>query len=202
MGRTDAEKALEQQRIAEAYQLGLDRGRQKRDGVVVTPAEVVDFQIRTAIEQVAARGRQPHEGVEWLDPFGGTGIYTARLLQIVDLDPAQKAALAANCIVIEIDPAAAQTCADNLAAVYEEEVGHPGSVRVICTDTFELNSDVDLWAPDLPVVRPRRNLVICTSGGGQKVGFTALMTTAIPSLHMADIDGTQCFPLFLYDEVH
>ncbi|MFT4015041.1 MAG: N-6 DNA methylase, partial [Paracoccus sp. (in: a-proteobacteria)] len=44
-----------------------------------------------------------------------------------------------------------------------------------------------------------KNLVICTSGGGQKVGFSVLMTNALPSLHMVDIDGSQCFPLFLYE---
>ena len=44
-----------------------------------------------------------------------------------------------------------------------------------------------------------RNLVICTSGGGQKVGFSALMTNVLPSLHMVDIDGSQCFPMFLYE---
>ncbi|WP_162236644.1 type ISP restriction/modification enzyme [Sphingomonas sp. Leaf32] len=46
-----------------------------------------------------------------------------------------------------------------------------------------------------------KNLVICVSGGGQKVPFTALMTNALPSLHMADIDGSQCFPMFLYETV-
>jgi len=44
-----------------------------------------------------------------------------------------------------------------------------------------------------------RNLVICTSGGGQKQPFTVLMSNAIPSLHMADIEGSQCFPMFLYE---
>jgi predicted helicase len=44
-----------------------------------------------------------------------------------------------------------------------------------------------------------RNLVICTSGGGQKVPFSVLMSNALPSLHMVDIDGSQCFPMFLYE---
>ncbi len=41
--------------------------------------------------------------------------------------------------------------------------------------------------------------MICTSSGGQKVGFSVLMTNALPSLHMVDIEGSQCFPLFLYE---
>ena len=43
------------------------------------------------------------------------------------------------------------------------------------------------------------NLVICVSGKGDKVGFSTLITNAVPSLHMVDIDGSQCFPLKLYE---
>ncbi|WP_373319727.1 type ISP restriction/modification enzyme [Gluconacetobacter johannae] len=42
-------------------------------------------------------------------------------------------------------------------------------------------------------------MVICTSGGGQKAAFSVLMCSALPSLHMVDIDGSQCFPMFLYE---
>ncbi|WP_246379669.1 type ISP restriction/modification enzyme, partial [Gluconacetobacter johannae] len=44
-----------------------------------------------------------------------------------------------------------------------------------------------------------KNMVICTSGGGQKAAFSVLMCSALPSLHMVDIDGSQCFPMFLYE---
>lgn len=44
------------------------------------------------------------------------------------------------------------------------------------------------------------NLVIVTSGTGGRSAFTCTMTNHIPSLHMADIDGSQCFPLFVYQE--
>ncbi|REG60076.1 putative helicase [Paraburkholderia sp. BL6669N2] len=44
------------------------------------------------------------------------------------------------------------------------------------------------------------NKVIAISGPGGRTNFTALMVDCIPSLHMADIDGSQCFPLFLYDD--
>jgi predicted helicase len=47
-----------------------------------------------------------------------------------------------------------------------------------------------------------KNLVICTSGGGQKAAFSVLMCSALPSLHMVDIDGSQCFPMFLYETEH
>jgi predicted helicase len=45
------------------------------------------------------------------------------------------------------------------------------------------------------------NLVIVTSGTGGRTDFTALMVDAIPGLHTADIDGSQCFPFYLYDEL-
>lgn len=43
------------------------------------------------------------------------------------------------------------------------------------------------------------NLVICTSGSGMKTAFSALLTKALPSLHVADMEGSQCFPFYLYD---
>lgn len=154
--RTDAEKIAQQYEITQQYQAHVNKNakRQQRDGVVVTPIEVVDFQIRSALEQVRALGYEPDSGVEWLDPFGGTGAYTARLLQLVDLPRTRKRAMADNCVVIEIDPDAAQFAANNLAAVYEEETGSKGCVRVVCTDTFALNPMANLRDSALPVILP------------------------------------------------
>lgn len=157
MQRTDNEKAQEQEAISRHYQEEANKNinRQKRDGVVVTPTEVVDFQIRSVIAKMKeVHGRDPDQDLEWLDPFGGSGIYTARLLQIVDLPPERKYALSQNCIVIEIDPVAAQICANNLAKVLLEETGVNSFVRVICTDTLALSPNADLWADSLPVVKP------------------------------------------------
>ncbi len=158
--RSDAEKAAEQEAISLHYQevANLDAKRQKRDGVVVTPHQVVDFQIRSTIDTVQSEyGRKPHEGISWLDPFGGSGIYTARLLQIAELSPIEKYQLSQNCVVVEIDPTAAQICANNLANVVLEETGIYGEVRVVCTDTFALSLDADLWDESLPVVKPKIN---------------------------------------------
>lgn len=155
--RTLQEKAAEQYAVAMRYQdhVNRDPRRQKRDGVVVTPIEVVDFQVRSLFEQLRVQGRAPDEGIEWLDPFGGTGVYMARILQLADLPPHRKAILAEHCVVIEIDPDAAQFAADNLAAVHAEETGWPGYIRVICTDTFALNPHADLWDEQLfPTVMP------------------------------------------------
>lgn len=43
------------------------------------------------------------------------------------------------------------------------------------------------------------NSVICVSAGGGKVPFSALMSRFIPSLHTVDVEGSQCFPRYLYD---
>ncbi|MGH7440570.1 MAG: type ISP restriction/modification enzyme, partial [Polyangiaceae bacterium] len=45
-----------------------------------------------------------------------------------------------------------------------------------------------------------RNVVICTTGVGNRIGFSALITDVIPDVHMADSNGaSQCFPLYLYE---
>ncbi|AXS73373.1 MULTISPECIES: DEAD/DEAH box helicase [Pseudomonas] len=44
------------------------------------------------------------------------------------------------------------------------------------------------------------NLVIGVSASGEKVAFSALISRHVPSLHFVDIEGSQCFPLYLYDE--
>lgn len=44
------------------------------------------------------------------------------------------------------------------------------------------------------------NRVIMTASAGGKVPFCVLMTSSIPSLHTADIGGSQCFPRWLYSQ--
>jgi predicted helicase len=43
------------------------------------------------------------------------------------------------------------------------------------------------------------NLVICLSGTGAKLPFSAIMSSSLPSLHVADIGGSQCFPRYVYE---
>ena len=45
------------------------------------------------------------------------------------------------------------------------------------------------------------NRVISISGVGGKVAFGAIMADAVPSLHFADMGGSQCFPLWIYEPV-
>ncbi|PZP27226.1 MAG: damage-inducible protein [Roseateles depolymerans] len=43
------------------------------------------------------------------------------------------------------------------------------------------------------------NRLICMSSPGSKGEFSVLMTDVVPSLHMADMAGCQCFPLYVFD---
>lgn len=45
------------------------------------------------------------------------------------------------------------------------------------------------------------NLVICMTGVGNRIGFSAVMANCLPDLHMADVNGaSQNFPLYLYEK--
>lgn len=138
-------KSTRQHQIALDYQCGTDTSRGKRDGVVVTPVEVVDFIIRGTIDQIRDRhGVGPEDPrVKILDPFGGTGIFLARLMQTVDLTAQQKIDLAKRCRMVEIDPEACAIARANLTAVMAEETGQAEIVpKVINADTFTLGDEV------------------------------------------------------------
>ena len=44
------------------------------------------------------------------------------------------------------------------------------------------------------------NLVIGVSSSGEKVPFSVLISNQVPSLHCMDIEGSQCFPLYLFGD--
>lgn len=54
----------------------------------------------------------------------------------------------------------------------------------------------------IPAIFPEAgitNKIISLSGTGGRVGLSVLMLDDVPSLHVAAMDGSQCFPLTLYD---
>ncbi|RAS27940.1 DEAD/DEAH box helicase [Paraburkholderia bryophila] len=73
------------------------------------------------------------------------------------------------------------------------------------TKNWLYNDKTFLWSRyQMPSIFPdarAENRVICVSGRGDKVAFSTLMADTVPSLHMVDIDGSQCFPLYLYEGV-
>ena len=118
-----------------------------RLGIVYTPVEVVDFILHSAdrvLRQEFGRGLSG-EGVHVLDPFAGTGIFLARLLQSgliaeADLSRKYKSELHANEIVL---------LAYYIAAVHIEEAFHGRREKggeyepfggIVLTDTFNLHT--------------------------------------------------------------
>lgn len=146
----DAARRAQQTQIALDYQHGVDRGRQTRDGVVVTPVEIVDFQVRSTLHQLQAQHGPDvdwsHPDIRITDPFGGTGIYLARLLQTCGLTIPQIDDLYHHRMqLIEIDPMAAAIADRNLRCVFEDLAGYPPRASIVrCEDTFAIDDD-NFW---------------------------------------------------------
>ena len=123
-----------------------------RLGIVYTPVEVVDFILHSADEVLQKEfGRNlSDEGVHVLDPFTGTGIFLARLLQsgliqASDLERKYRKELHANEIVL----LAYYIAAVNIEEAYRGQRGEDSSYEpfngIVLTDTFNLNE----WHPNL-----------------------------------------------------
>ena len=122
-----------------------------RLGIVYTPVEVVDFILHSADEVLQQEfGRSlSDEGVHILDPFTGTGIFLARLLQsdliqVSDLERKYRKELHANEIVL----LAYYIAAVNIEEAYRGQRGEDSSYEpfngIVLTDTFNLNE----WHPN------------------------------------------------------
>jgi predicted helicase len=62
-------------------------------------------------------------------------------------------------------------------------------------------NEMVLQMPKLFPTPKHPNLLICATGVGNRIGFSCLMTDAVPDLHMADSNGAcQCFPLYVYEK--
>ncbi|OFK68830.1 hypothetical protein HMPREF2806_05835 [Corynebacterium sp. HMSC076G08] len=147
-------RAAVQQRIANDYQQGTDTKRGQRDGVVVTPVEIVDFQVRAVIHQLAAQGYSLADPeVRITDPFGGTGIYLARIMQLSGLNPDQLDDLYHNRMRhIELDEDACRIADENLRTVYQQETGRTARHSIVLNrDTFNIDQEEfdQLWGTAL-----------------------------------------------------
>lgn len=143
--------ALEQTRIAQRYQADTDKQRGDRDGVVVTPVEIVDFQVRAVMDSLAQQGLSlTNPQVRLIDPFGGTGIYAARLMQLCGLEPGEIDDLYHERMwVNEIDQEAANIADGNLRTVFQQVTGRPARKSVVtCLDTFTLKEGYWPWEDD------------------------------------------------------
>ena len=117
-----------------------------RLGIVYTPTEVVDFILESAdrvLREEFDRGLTD-EGVHVLDPFTGTGLFLARLLQLplirdADLPRKYREELHANEVVL----LAYYIAAVNIEEAYRGRRGRAGYKPfdgIVLTDTFNLNN--------------------------------------------------------------
>lgn len=142
---SDEGKRREQTRIAQHYQRITEKQRGQRDGVVVTPVEIVDFQIHAVIDTLAEQGRTLADPqVRVTDPFGGTGIYLARMMQLAALTPDELDDLYHHRMaMVEIDQTACHIADKNLRTVYRQETGREARHSIVCNcDTFTLGDEV------------------------------------------------------------
>ena len=145
---------IEQYRALEIYgaehQDQINKKQRKAQGVVYTPVEAVDFQVRSANESTkehynGAELKDP--GVQLIDPFAGTGVYHVRAIQLGLLGEGEhlRDKILKDVFFSEIDPVAFSYAVSNItraakkagAEITEEEVAARGH----CGDTFLLDDD-------------------------------------------------------------
>jgi len=122
------------------------RKQSERLGIVYTPPEVVDFILRSAdhvLRKEFGRGLTD-SGVHVLDPFTGTGIFLARLLQLglvedADLERKYRREMHANEVVL----LAYYIAAVNIEEAYRGRRGEDAAYEpfggIVLADTFNLN---------------------------------------------------------------
>ena len=131
-----------------------------RLGIVYTPVEVVDFILKSADHALRTEfGRSVGDlGVHVLDPFAGTGIFLARLLQSPELIPDSvlerkyRAELWANEIVLLAYYIAAVSIEEAFGGRGSANAGYEPFRGITLTDTFNLQSGRErlpgMWLPD------------------------------------------------------
>lgn len=86
---------------------------------------------------------------------------------------------------------------------FEADCLVPGLYRPFTKQWLYFNRRFNEMVYQMPRIFPgagAENLVIGVSAAGEKVAFSALISRHVPSLHFVDIEGSQCFPLYIYDE--
>ena len=118
-----------------------------RLGIVYTPTEVVDFILESAdhvLREEFGRGLTD-EGVNVLDPFTGTGLFLARLLQLplirdADLPRKYREELHANEVVLLAYYIAAVNIEEAFRGRRGREAGYEPFDGIVLADTFNLNN--------------------------------------------------------------
>ena len=108
----------------------------------------------------------------------------------------------ANPVQISWTRALKQELAKDRSFAFEPDSLTPSLYRPFTKQWIYFNRRFNEMVYQMPRLFPSaglENRVLCISAKGDKVAFSALIADAVPSLHMVDIDGSQCFPLYLYD---
>ena len=134
----------------------------ERLGIVYTPVEVVDFILQSAdkvLQKEFCRSLSD-EGVHVLDPFTGTGVFLARLLQsdliqASDIERKYRNELHANEIVLLAYYIAAVNIEETFRGRRGADSGYEPFKGIVLTDTFNLNKNGEAptlfpkeWLPD------------------------------------------------------
>lgn len=166
--------ALEQKRIARWYQIESHKildaayaANQKANKtthgvkskeIVVTPIEVVDYQVRSLILQCKEQypEKWTYRSVHWHDPFAGSGIFMCRTMRILYDDEwyssydIKQAWEDGNFECWEITPIGAYICKVNMEREFRQITGEYPRLPalVYCRDTFEPDIRYgDMWDP-------------------------------------------------------
>ena len=97
-----------------------------------------------------------------------------------------------------------QDFAKNNLHAFEIESLTPSLYRPFTKQWLYYNRKFNERVYQMPRIFPNtktENMVICVAGAGAKNSFSCLLANTLPNLGMVDIGVTQCFPLYLYDEV-
>ena len=121
----------------QAYQDSLPARVRGQLGVTVTPAEVVDFQVRSAVALCEQQAADPWEQ-NWIDPSCGAGIYPERLIRLVPDDRLERF-VAERLWANDIIERAARWCKARIERRVSERTGRPfdWGFNVSWVDTLE-----------------------------------------------------------------
>ncbi len=140
------EKIKRQEDLKDKYQKIItekDRKAQKRLGAVFTPTEVVDFMLESVNEILKKEfGRDLScEDVKIIDPFSGTGVFTARLIDKENLisDEALESKYDNDIEVNEIMELTHDVGVENIEESYYQRTGKRRKFKgSSCVDTFTI----------------------------------------------------------------
>ena len=116
----------------------------------------------------------------------------ARLEEFIDIDPKK----------ISWTSSLLQRIIRNFQIVYNSKKTLHSTYRPFTKQWLYYDCNINHRVGQMPCIYPdtiSKNIVICVSGTGSKNGLSVFISDIIPDLNSLEA-GTQCFPLYLYDD--